>query len=121
MSIVILEPRGIKSISTFPPSICHEVIELHAVILVFFFSFLIELKVSFFTLPFTLIKRVFSYASLSPIFRVSTTYLRLLIFLPAVLIPDYNSVRPAILMMYPAYKLNKQGQNIQPCCTAFPV
>ena len=24
-------------------------------------------------------------------------------------------------MMYSAYKLNKQGDNIQPCCTSFPI
>ena len=37
-STVILEPKKIKSVSvsTFPPSICHEVMGLDAVILVFF-------------------------------------------------------------------------------------
>ena len=34
--------------------------------------------------------------------------------LPAVLIPAYASSSPAFLMMYSAYKLNKQGDNIQP-------
>ena len=41
-------------------------------------------------------------------------YLRLLIFLPAILIPTCASSSPAFLMMYFAYKLNKQGDNIQP-------
>ena len=41
-------------------------------------------------------------------------YLRLLIFLPAILIPACASSSPACLMMYSAYKLNKQGDNIQP-------
>ena len=40
--------------------------------------------------------------------------LRLLIFLPAILIPACASYSPAFLMMYSAYKLNKQGDNIQP-------
>ena len=40
--------------------------------------------------------------------------LRLLIFLPAVLIPACSSSSPAFLMMYSVYKLNKQGDNIQP-------
>ena len=31
------------------------------------------------------------------------------------------SSSPAFLMMYPAYKLNKQGDNIQPWCTPFPI
>ena len=41
-------------------------------------------------------------------------YLRLLTFLPAILIPACVSSSPAFLMMYSAYKLNKQGDNIQP-------
>jgi len=45
---------------------------------------------------------------------VSSAYLRLLIFLPAILIPACASSSPAFLMMYSAYKLNKQGDNIQP-------
>ena len=34
--------------------------------------------------------------------------------LPAILIPACVSSSPAFLMMYSAYKLNKQGDNIQP-------
>ena len=45
---------------------------------------------------------------------VSSAYLRFLIFLPAILIPACASSSPAFLMMYSAYKLNKQGDNIQP-------
>ena len=52
---------------------------------------------------------------------VSSAYLRLLIFLPAVLIPACASSNPAFHMMYSAYKLNKQGDNIQPCHTPYPV
>ena len=58
---------------------------------------------------------------LSAIRMVSSAYLRLLIFLPAVLIPACASSSPAFLMMYSAYKLNKQGYNIQPWCTPFPI
>ena len=43
---------------------------------------------------------------------VSSVYLRLWIFLPAILIPACASSNPAFLMMYSAYKLNKQGDNI---------
>ena len=49
----------------------------------------------------------------------SALYLRLLIFLPAILIPAYASSNPAFLMMYSAFKLNKQGDNIQPWRTPF--
>ena len=52
--------------------------------------------------------------SLSAIRVVSSAYLRLLIFLPAILIPACASSSPAFLMMYFAYKLNKPGDNIQP-------
>ena len=45
---------------------------------------------------------------------MASAYLRLLIFLPAILIPACASSSPAFLMMYSAYKLNKQGNNIQP-------
>ena len=52
---------------------------------------------------------------------VSSTYLRLLIFLLAILIPAYASSRPAFCTMYSAYKLNKQGDNIQPWHTPFSI
>ena len=52
---------------------------------------------------------------------MSSAYLRLLIFLPAILIPACASSSPAFLMMYSAYKLNKQGDNIQPWSTPFPI
>ena len=45
---------------------------------------------------------------------VSSKYLRLLLFLLTSLIPACASSSPAFLMMYSAYKLNKQGDNIQP-------
>ena len=64
------------------------------------------------------IKRLFS-SLLSAIRVVSSTYLRLLIFLLAILIPDCASPSPAFLMMYSACKLNKQGDNIQTWCVSF--
>ena len=51
----------------------------------------------------------------------SSVYLRLLIFLLAILIPAWASSSPAFHMMYSAYKLNKQGDNIQPWLTPFPI
>ena len=47
--------------------------------------------------------------------------MRLLRFLPAVLIPACASSSPAFLMMYSAYKLNKQSDNIQLWHTPFPI
>ena len=51
---------------------------------------------------------------------VLSAYLRLLIFLPAFLIPACASSSPVFLTMYSAYKLNKQGDSIQPWHTPFP-
>ena len=47
--------------------------------------------------------------------------LRLLIFLLAILIPACASSSLALHMMYSAYKLNKQGDNIQPWCIPSPI
>ena len=58
-------------------------------------------------------KRLFSSSSLSAIRVMSSAYLRLLIFLPAVLIPACASSSPAFHMMCSAYKLNEQGDKIQ--------
>ena len=75
----------------------------------------------FFHAPLTFIKRLFSSSSLSAIRVVSSTYVRLLIFLLATLISACASSSPAFHMMYSVYKLNKQGDNIQPWYTPFPI
>ena len=56
-----------------------------------------------------------------PIRLVSSAYLRLLIFLPVIWIPACASFNPAFLMMYSAYKLNKQGDNTKPRCPPFNI
>ena len=119
-SAVILEPRKLKSVtvSIVSPSIRHKMMGPDAIISVFW---MLSFKPSFSLSSFTFIKRLFSSFSLSAIRVVSSTYLRLLIFLPAILIPAYASSNSAFLLMYSAYKLNKQGDNIQPWCTHFPI
>ena len=87
-----------------------------AMILVFW---MLSFKPNFSLSSFTFIKRLFS-SSLSAIRVVSSAYLRLLIFLPAILVPACASSSPAS-PDYSAYKLNKQGDNIQPWCTPFPI
>ena len=74
-----------------------------------------------FSLFVTFIKRLFSSCSPSSIRVVSPACLRLLIFLLAILIPACASSSLAFHMLYSAYKLNKQGDNIQPRCTPFPI
>ena len=67
---------------------------------------------------FTFINILFS-SLLSAIRVVSSGHLRLLIFLPAILIPACASNSLVFHMMYYVYKLNKQGDNIQPWLTPF--
>jgi len=86
-----------------------------------FVFWMLSFKPTFSLSSFTFIKRLFSSSSLSAIRVVSSVYVRLLIFLPAFLMPAYASSCPAFLMMYSAYKLNKQGDNIQPWHTSFPI
>ena len=52
-------------------------------------------------------------SSFSTIRVVSSVNLRLLIFLLEILSPAFASSSLAFHMMYSAYKLNKQGDNIQ--------
>ena len=95
---VILEPKKRKPVtaSTFPPFylLWSEGTRCHI-------SFL---NVEFSLSSFTLIKRqVFSFSSLSAIRMVSSAYLRLLIFLPAILIPACDSSSLAFHIMYSVY------------------
>ena len=81
-------------------------------------SFLnVSFKPAFSLSSFTFIKRLFISSSLSAIRVVSSAWLRLLLFLPAILVPACDSSSPEFCMMYSAYKLNKQGDSIQPCYT----
>ena len=82
---------------------------------------MLSFKPTFSLSCFTFIKRLFSSSSLYAIRVVSAAYLKLLIFLLAILIPACASSSPAFLRMYSEYKLNKQGDNIQPWHTPFPI
>ena len=64
-------------------------------------------------------KRLFSSSLLSSITVVPSAYLRLLMFLPSILIPACNSSSPVFLMMCSAYRLNKQSDSRQLCRTPF--
>ena len=68
---------------------------------------------------FTFIKRLFSISSCSATRVVSSAYLRLLIFLPATMIPVCASSSWTFCRMWSAYNLNKQGDSIQPLITPF--
>ena len=91
---------------------------LITMILVFW---MLSFKPTFSLSFFTFIKRLFSSSSLSATRVVSSAYLRLLIFLLAILIPACAYSSPAFLTMYSAQKLNKEGDNIQAWRTPFPI
>ena len=118
---VTLEPEKMKSltVSVVSPSICHEVMGLDSMIFIFW---MLSLKPAF-SLSFTFIKRLFSSSSLYAVRVVSSAYLRLLIFLflSAVTIPACASSTPTFCLMYSTYKLNEQGDIIQPWSTPFPI
>ena len=105
--------QEIKSVtvSIVSLSICHERMGPDAMILVFG---TLSFKPAFSHSSVTFIKRLFSSSLLSAVRVVSSAYLKLLIFLLAVLILAFH-------MMYSAYKLNNQGNNIQPLRTPFPI
>ena len=106
------------TVSTVSPPISYEMMGPDTMILVFWMlSFMPTFSLS----SFTFIKKLFSSSSLSAIRVVSSPYLRLLIFLLAILIPACTSSSPAFHMMYSANKLNKQGDNTEPWRTPFPV
>ena len=109
-SAVILESKKIKSVtvSIVSPYISHEALGLGAMIFVFW---MLSFKPAFSLSSFTFIKRLFSSSLLSAISVVSSAYLRLLIFLPEILIPACASSNPAFHLIYSTYNLNKQDNN----------
>ena len=100
-SEVILGPSKITSatVSLISPSICHEVMAPGAIILVFW---MLSFQPAFSLSSITFIKRLYNSSSLSAIMVVSSAYVRLLIFLLAVLIPAYASSSLAFFMMLSA-------------------
>ena len=102
-SAMTLEPKKIKSVTVSIVSLadCHEVMELDAMILVFWmFSF----KPAFALSSFTFIKRLFSSSSLSAIRVVSSVYLRLLILLLAILIPGTLALNVLEMLAFPFHQ-----------------
>ena len=106
LSTVILEPKKIKSVtaSTDSSSICHEVMGPDTMILAFW---MLSFKPASSLSSFTLIKRLFTSSLLSATRVVSSGYLRLLIFLLAILIPVCALSSWAFCMIQSAYKLSR--------------
>ena len=92
-STVLLEPKKRKSVtaSTSSLSVCHEVMGLMPWSQ---FFLILSFKPAFSCSSFTLLKRLFSSSLLSAIRVVLSAFLRLLIFLLAILIPACASSNP---------------------------
>ena len=88
---------------------------------IFLVVWILSFKPYFLLSSFTLNKRLFSSYLLSAIRVLSSAYLKLLIFLLAILFPACASSSLIFHMMHSAYKLNKQGDNIHPCHAPFPI
>ena len=118
-SAVILESKKIKSVtgSNFTTYICPRVTGPDAIILVFCTS---NFKPTFSLSPFILIKRLLDPCHFLHDSSIICTS-EVANILPAIVIPAYALSSPAFCMMYSSYKLNKQGDNIQPWHTPFPV
>ena len=100
-SAVILEPKKIKSlsISIVSPSINYEVMELDTMTFIFL---ILSFRSAFSLSSLIFLKRLLSSSLLSAIRVVSSVCLRLLIFLPAILIPTCALSSLALHMMYSA-------------------
>ena len=105
-SAVFLESKKIKSDTVSfptPPSICHEVMGVDAMILVFW---MLSFKPAFSLSSLTFIKRRFKSSSLSAVWVVSCAYMRLLIFLLAILIPACDSSQAGKMLLTRVYFAN---------------
>ena len=87
--------------SLLPSAACPHPTSLIQTAMIYVF-WTLSFKPTFSLSSFTFIKRLFISSSLSSVRVVSSAYLRLLIFLPAILIPACASSSPAFLMMYSA-------------------
>ena len=118
-SALIWEPKKIKfvTVSLNFSSVCHEVMGLDAMILVFW---MLSFKPAFSLSSFTFIKRLFSFSSLFDIKVVVSAYLRSLTFVPAIFIPTCALSSTAVCMMCSSCKLHKLGDSVQPWHSPFP-
>ena len=111
--------KRLVTVSTVSSSIYHEVMGLNAMILVFW---MLSFKPNFSLSSFTFIKRLFSSSSLSAI-RVGDVICILEVndISPSNLDSSLCFLHPSVSRDVLCIKLNKQGDNIQPWRTPFPI
>ena len=88
--------ENLSLLPLYTPSICHEMMGQDTMILGFL---MLSLELTFSLSFFTLIKKLFSSSSIFAIRVVSSAYLRLLIFLLAILILACDSSSPTLHIM----------------------
>ena len=98
------QKNKVWQLSTVSPFICHEVMRPDAMI---FVCWMLSFKPAFPLSSFTFIKMLLSSSSLYAKRVISSAYLRLLIFLLAILFPACASSSPAFHMIYSACKLSR--------------
>ena len=107
------------TLSIVSPSICHEVMVLDAMILILL---VLSCKPVFSLSSFTFIKRLLSSSSLSAIRVVTSAYLRLLIFLLAILIPVLGIRTSTDLWRHNSKQQGgelKGSDKVIPCCDQY--
>ena len=114
-SAVILEPLKSVTVSIVSPSICHEVTGLDAMIFIFW---MLSFKPTFSLSSFIFIKKLFTFCHKGGVICISEV--------TDISLGNLDSslcfFQPSTFhIMYSACRLNKQGDNIQPWCTPFPI
>ena len=81
---------------------------------------MLSFKPTFSLSSLTFIEKLFSSSSLL-LLGLYHLHIWGYLFLPPILMPTWASSSLSFHMMYSVSKLNKQGDNIQPWCTPFPI
>ena len=111
-SALILEPNNINNVSIVSPSTWNEMMGLDAMILLFWvLSQVLSFKSGFWLSSFTF-KMLFSSSAFCH--KGDIIFISEFIISPRNLDSFLCFIQPGILLMYFAYKLSKQGDNIQP-------
>ena len=117
-SAVILEPRKIKSVTVYIifPSICHDVMGPDAMIFIFWMLSFKQVFFILFHLHQEALSFLFSFYLKGGVIFIS----EFIDISPSNLDSSLCFIQPAFCIRYFIYKLNKQGDNVQPWHTLFP-
>src|SRR6218665_1488086 len=111
------DPRNVKLVSTSISSPSISKLSQLAVVIIFVF-FMLKYRPGFSLSLFSLLISFARSAFFPAINVVSSAYLKLFSVLPAIFTPSFASSISAFLILS-AYRLNKNGDKMQPCRTPF--